>query len=98
MKMNTKTTSAALAILVGIAQIAALAGHAETYEPKWESLDKRPVPSWWTEAKFGIFIHWGPYAVPAFGNVSKGQVRVGLLRGVVPGLYAQGQEAVPRPS
>ena len=69
--MNTKTTSAALAILVGIAQIAAMSGHAETYEPKWESLDKRPVPSWWTEAKFGIFIHWGPYAVPAFGNVSK---------------------------
>ncbi len=44
---------------------------AQTYEPKWESLDKRPVPQWWTDAKFGIFIHWGPYAVPAFGNVTK---------------------------
>jgi alpha-L-fucosidase len=41
------------------------------YEAKWESLDKRPVPQWWKDAKFGIFIHWGPYAVPAFGNVSK---------------------------
>ena len=30
------------------------------YEPKWESLDRRPTPAWWTEAKFGIFIHWGP--------------------------------------
>lgn len=36
------------------------------YEAKWESLDKRPTPAWWTDAKFGIFIHWGPYAVPAY--------------------------------
>src|SRR4028118_303542 len=26
------------------------------------------VPQWYQDAKFGIFIHWGPYAVPAFGN------------------------------
>ncbi len=42
------------------------------YEAKWESLDKRPTPSWWTEAKFGIFIHWGPYAVPAYAPVLPG--------------------------
>ena len=36
------------------------------YDPTWESLDRRPVPRWWTEAKFGIFVHWGPYAVPAY--------------------------------
>ena len=41
------------------------------YEAKWESLDSRPVPQWWQDAKFGIFIHWGPYAVPAFGNITK---------------------------
>lgn len=40
------------------------------YEPTWESLDKRPVPSWWTDAKFGIFVHWGPYAVPAYAPIS----------------------------
>jgi hypothetical protein len=39
---------------------------AQTYEPTWESLDKRPVPTWFTDAKFGIFIHWGAYAVPAY--------------------------------
>ncbi|AUP81261.1 alpha-L-fucosidase [Flavivirga eckloniae] len=39
------------------------------YEPNWESLDSRPVPSWYTNAKFGIFIHWGPYSVPAFSKV-----------------------------
>lgn len=43
--------------------------HAEKYQPTWESLDSRATPSWWTDAKFGIFIHWGPYSVPAFSKV-----------------------------
>ena len=38
-----------------------------TYEPKWESLDQRPCPEWYLDAKFGIFIHWGVYSVPAWG-------------------------------
>src|SRR5271165_6180211 len=29
------------------------------FEPSWESLDKRPCPQWFSDAKFGIFIHWG---------------------------------------
>ncbi len=39
---------------------------AQTYQPTWESLDKRPVPQWFNDGKFGIFIHWGVYAVPAY--------------------------------
>lgn len=39
---------------------------AQNYEPTWESIDKRPVPEWFTDAKFGIFIHWGIYSVPAW--------------------------------
>lgn len=39
---------------------------AQSYQPNWESLDKRPVPDWFNEAKFGIFIHWGVYSVPAW--------------------------------
>lgn len=31
----------------------------------WESL-KRPIPDWNPRAKLGIFIHWGPYSVPAW--------------------------------
>jgi len=34
-------------------------GSADLYAPSWDSLDKRPLPSWYDEAKFGIFIHWG---------------------------------------
>ncbi|MFP4546975.1 MAG: alpha-L-fucosidase [Fidelibacterota bacterium] len=36
------------------------------YQANWESLDQKPVPEWFTDAKFGVFIHWGPYSVPAW--------------------------------
>ena len=38
------------------------------YEPNWDSLDTRPLPTWYDEAKIGIFIHWGVFSVPSFGN------------------------------
>jgi alpha-L-fucosidase len=38
------------------------------FRPNWESLRTYKVPEWYTDAKFGIFIHWGVYSVPAFGN------------------------------
>lgn len=40
---------------------------AAEVEVDWGRL-RRPVPSWFTEAKFGIFIHWGPYSVPAWAE------------------------------
>ena len=36
--------------------------------PEWESLKGFRVPAWYEDGKFGIFIHWGVYAVPAFAN------------------------------
>ncbi|MBK6932388.1 MAG: alpha-L-fucosidase [Saprospirales bacterium] len=39
---------------------------AQNYLPDWSSLDQRATPEWWLDAKFGIFIHWGVYSVPAF--------------------------------
>jgi alpha-L-fucosidase len=38
------------------------------FRPDSESLQKYEVPEWYKDAKFGIFIHWGVYSVPAFGN------------------------------
>ena len=38
----------------------------QVYTPNWESLDSRPVAPWFEQAKFGIFIHWGPYSVPSW--------------------------------
>jgi alpha-L-fucosidase len=39
----------------------------QNYKPEWGSLDTRPVPQWFEDSKFGIFIHWGVYSVPAWG-------------------------------
>jgi alpha-L-fucosidase len=36
------------------------------YENNWQSLNSRPVPAWFADAKFGIFIHWGLYSVPSY--------------------------------
>jgi alpha-L-fucosidase len=47
---------------------------AQTYQPTWDSIDKRPTPAWFSDAKFGIFIHWGTYSVPAYAPVIRGQL------------------------
>ena len=41
---------------------------AARYQANWDSLKKYNTPDWFRDAKFGIFIHWGVYAVPAFGS------------------------------
>jgi len=38
------------------------------YRADWQSLQKYEVPDWYKDAKFGIFIHWGVYSVPAYGS------------------------------
>lgn len=46
--------------------ITLVSGAQEKYKADWNELNKRPVPEWFSDAKFGIFIHWGPYSVPAW--------------------------------
>ena len=41
------------------------------YLPNWESIDARPTPQWFTDAKFGVFICWGLYSVPAWTPTGK---------------------------
>src|SRR3954469_25412151 len=43
--------------------------NAQRYEANWESLNKRGIPGWFHQDKFGIFIHWGIYAVPSYAPV-----------------------------
>lgn len=38
------------------------------YKDTWDSLMEFEVPSWFQKAKFGIFIHWGLYSIPANSN------------------------------
>src|SRR5215467_4434000 len=46
----------------------------QRYEPTWDSVDKRTTPAWFSDAKFGIFIHWGTYSVPAYAPVIPGKL------------------------
>ena len=39
------------------------------YTPDWESIDSRPIPEWYNDAKFGIFMHLTTSVVP--GNLTK---------------------------
>ena len=55
-----------MAICLVAMAVAGAGGNAGKYDATWESLDSRPVPEWWKDAKFGIFIFWGPYSVPAY--------------------------------
>ncbi len=38
------------------------------YKPNWESLSTHKTPEWYMHDKLGVFIHWGIYSVPAYGN------------------------------
>ena len=38
------------------------------FQPNWNSLSNFKTPQWYQDGKFGIFIHWGLYSVPAFGS------------------------------
>ncbi len=41
---------------------------AGPYKDTWASLSAWRLPAWFSELKFGIFIHWGLYSVPANSN------------------------------
>ena len=62
------------------------------YQPTWESLDTRQNPAWYAEARFGIKIHWGPYAVPGWGPVEPGYDHSGVCKGVGGSCYAEQYE------
>lgn len=40
----------------------------EKVAPDWESINRRGYPQWFSDAKLGIFIHWGLYSVPAYAS------------------------------
>lgn len=57
----------------GVDQTASFSGidfGFETFTTDLDSIGKHESPQWFDDAKYGIFIHWGPYAVPAYGGVA----------------------------
>ncbi len=63
-KASSKYDDTRTAILEKVDRV----GHDGPFRPDWESLEKYEVPEWYQDAKFGVFIHWGVYSVPAFGS------------------------------
>ena len=55
-------------LLLCLCAVLCVSGRKGRYTPDWASLDARPLPAWYDEAKFGIFIHWGVFSVPSFGS------------------------------
>lgn len=64
----TIPTLVLLLVIPHLTILPALAGDQARvkYEPNWGSLDARPTPQWFRDAKFGVFICWGLYSVPAW--------------------------------
>ncbi|MEN8153096.1 MAG: alpha-L-fucosidase [Acidobacteriota bacterium] len=60
-----------------------IAQTGKKYEANWESLNSRPYPKWFTDAKLGIFIHWSVSSVPAW--CGKEQYSEWFLRGLQTG-------------
>jgi alpha-L-fucosidase len=73
--MSFLTTNSVNKTLLSVLALAGLAGSTfaadTTYQPRWVSLDRRPTPGWFQDAKFGVFIHWGVYSVPAWAPVGQ---------------------------
>lgn len=45
------------------------ANSTQEHHPIWKEItEKRPIPKWFQDAKLGIFVHWGPYSVPAYSK------------------------------
>ena len=74
---TTIRTAASLTLLgvTGLGAFAATAGSvssgqdaAAPFQPTAQSLQAWETPKWFRDAKLGIFVHWGPYAVPAYGS------------------------------
>jgi len=51
----------------GLGPVSTAAAAEGPYLPTSQSLSQHPTARWYKDAKFGIFIHWGPYSVPAWG-------------------------------
>ena len=63
-KASSKYDTQRSAILTKVDQV----NHEGPYRADWQSLQTYQAPDWYKDAKFGIFIHWGVYSVPAFGS------------------------------
>ena len=65
---RTLLTLAGLFVTMIVTSCSSLKPAVAKFEPNWDSLETYETPQWNKDDKFGIFIHWGVYAVPAAGS------------------------------
>ncbi len=66
--LNTaKKEATALSPAAKLAEIKSVANQGP-YKASFKSFEQYEIPAWYQDAKFGIFIHWGVYSVPAFNG------------------------------
>lgn len=72
-------------LVFGLIFLTATGFAQENFESDWESLSKHnESPEWFRDAKFGIYFHWGPYSVPAYGNEHYPRTMYGHVSGKKP--------------
>lgn len=64
MNLTKKILILCIALCLGIKS-----GKAQEVQPTWQSINERGYPEWFSDAKLGIFIHWGVYSVPAYAGI-----------------------------
>ena len=64
--VDTEMFSFSGMIFLTIVYICVCPSSQSKYTPDWNSLDSRPLPSWYDQSKIGIFIHWSVFSVPAY--------------------------------
>ncbi|NIJ45917.1 alpha-L-fucosidase [Wenyingzhuangia heitensis] len=58
-----------IGFLIAVTATVSLSNAQENFKPNWQSLNKHnPAPDWFSDAKLGVYFHWGVYNVPANGN------------------------------
>ncbi len=62
------TTQAAITTADSLKNKSQMAVAQGDFQPNWASLSQRNFPEWFQNAKFGIWAHWGPQAVPCYGD------------------------------
>lgn len=66
MKQQQSKTNTKIIYLLCFITFANTISAQQRYQATWQDLKRYETPEWFKDAKFGIFIHWGVYSVPAY--------------------------------
>ena len=81
--------------ITGCFLITAMGVSQKKYKADWKQLAKHnESPEWFKDAKFGIYFHWGPYSVPAYGNEHYPRTMYGHVSGKQPKPKKKREEGV----